>query len=204
MSKMHFPPELAEPARANHPDKPEMGDDEDIVDYLGRCADQWTTSPPPAPEGFELVPCEANPRHWPEYRLVDEDFYPAPCARCVYDDLRADRDRLACKAQHRRWKSWRVLGWLGSKGYALGVIAGHGVTYGRCEHCGIGRQYGAVRWRGKRPYVLGVSRDSWACLRRGHRRRELVFGRGICTVCLPCPECGSTDVEHYSCEEAER
>lgn len=194
------PPTTPYQVRTNHPSKPEQGDDEDYVAYLGRCADHWIGNPPPAPEGFELMECHSEPRHWPEYRVIDDDFYPGYCSGCQYNALRETASKWECRAMHRRWKSWHILGWLNGKAYVLGIIAGSGVAYGRCEHCGIGRQYMRPRWRGKRPYILGVYRETWICLRHGHRRRESIVSRGICTVCLPCPECGSTAPEHISCE----
>jgi len=183
----------------NHPDKPVMGDDEDYVAYLGRCADQWTKTPPEAPDGFERITCL---NHWPLYTVTDDDFYPAPCPACVADSMSRTVSELRCRAEHRRWKSWRVLGWLSGKAYWLGLTCSGGVTYGRCQHCGIGRQHHRPRLRGKRPYILGVQRETWDCWRRGHRRRESHWTRGLCTVCLPCPDCGSTAPEHWSCDPA--
>ena len=183
-----------------HPDIPECGDDEDFVVYLGRVSDVLCETPPPAPRGFMLIPCEASPRHYPEYRVAEDVFYPAPCLTCQFDATYRDLCEARCKLQHRRWKSWRAWGWLSSKGYVLGVIGSCGTSYGRCEFCGIGRQHHRPRWTGKRSYILGVSTDTWACLRRGHRRQESHWSGGICTVCLPCPECESTAPEHFSCE----
>lgn len=181
----------------NHPAKPEMGDDEDYVAYLGRCADQWTQTPPEAPHGFVRISCL---NHWPVYTVADDDFYEAPCPGCLIDSSYNEANEMRCKAQHRRWKSWRALGWLSRKAYSWGVAAACGTSYGRCRYCGIGVQHHRPRWRGSRPYILGVSRETWACLRRGHRRAESHWSRGICTICLPCPECGSASPEHWSCD----
>lgn len=184
----------------NHPAKPIQGDDEDYVEYLGRVAEHWSVHPPAAPPGFELVECIATPRHWPEYHVADDDFYPGLCCSCQYDMLRTTASEWECKAKHRRWKSWRILGWLAGKAYVLGIIASHGTTYGRCEHCGIGRQYHRPRWRGRRPYVLGVFTETWGCLlKRHHRRATSYITGGLCTKCLPCPDCGSTDPTHHVC-----
>lgn len=201
MANIMPPPNAPSDVRINHPSKPVMGDDEDCVEYLWRTGSHWIDNPPPAPPGFELVECGATPRHWPAYSVVDDDLYPGCCPAC-YSDSQAEKIReLECKAKHRRWKSWRILGWLSSKGYSIGIIAGCGTSYGRCELCGIGTQHMRPRWRGRRPYILGVSRDTWTCLRHGHRRQESHWSRGLCTVCLPCPECGSTKPEHFSCDE---
>lgn len=183
----------------NHPDIPEQGDDEDFVEYLTRVGDLLVERPPAAPPGFVLVECTAEPRHWPEYHVAEDVFYPAPCSRCQMDSFSKSANEWRCKATHRRWKSWAILGWLGRKGYSLGAIGGCGTSYGRCEFCGIGRQHTRPRWKGSRPYILGVKRETWACLRRGHRRQEHI-SCGLCSVCMPCPECGSTDPTHYSCE----
>lgn len=199
MSKVHFPE--YSPPRANHPDKPERGDDEDLVEYLGRCNDQWTLHPPAAPEGFELIECTAEPRHFPVYMPVDNDLYPAPCPSCIYDALSESRERLDCKAHHRRWKSWRIWQRLSSRLYTLGITSsGGGTRYGRCKFCGIGRQHIAPLWRGKRHYILGVERETWACLiKRHHRRTATHITAGLCSKCCPCPDCGSTDPTHYVC-----
>lgn len=191
-----MPPEYP-PMRADHPDKPEQGEGEDYVEYIGRCATFWTEHPPAPPEGFELVPCEAEPRHWPEYRPVDNTFYPSPCMACQLDATSKSESELRCRLTHRRWKSWGVLGWLGQKGYATGVVASTGVSYGRCAHCGIGRQYMRPRWRGRRVYILGKRTDDWRCLLKYHHVATEDPGIGIpCTKCLPCADCGSTDVGH--------
>lgn len=185
----------------NHPDLPEQGEDEDFLEHLNRVALWLTGTPPAAPQGFRLIECERDSRHHPLYEVAEDVFYPRPCPDCVGEDAHKRERELICKRDHRRWKSWRGLRWMASKGYSLGIIAGCGSSYGRCEFCGVGVQHDHVRWTGRRPYVLGVSADSWRCmLRYRHRRTESVYSRGICTNCLPCPECESTDPEHYSCE----
>lgn len=196
------PPSVTPQVRTNHPSKPVSGEDEDFVEYLTRCGDHWIDNPPPAPEGFELMECTATPRHWPEYRIVDDDFYPGFCSGCQYQTLNESHRRLRCKADHRKWKSWKMWWRIAGRLYTLGITSsGGGVSYGRCEFCGIGRQHHAPRWRGKRPYILGVQRETWTCLLRYHHRRQLShYTRGLCTVCLPCPECGSTNPTHFSCE----
>lgn len=187
----------------NHPSRPEQRDDEDFVEYLGRLADFWTNAPPPAPEGFELLECGATPRHWPEYAITDDTFYPGHCLRCQLDSVSRDNRRLRCEAEHRRWKSWRIWSRIASRLYVLGVTSsGGGTSYGRCEFCGIGRQQIAPHWRGKRVYILGKYREWWVCLlKRRHRYAPLRGNFGdLCAKCLPCPECGSQDPMHYVCE----
>lgn len=182
-----------------HPDLPEMIDDEDIVDYICRVGDWLSASPPPAPPGFVLVACEADPRCHPEYRIAEDVFYPAPCTSCQNAaNYRSEREQT-CRLEHRKWKSWAGLSKINRRLYALGIIAGSGTSFGCCEFCGIGRQEMRPRWRGGRPYVLGLKREEWACLRRGHRHSPHV-ACGLCSVCMPCPDCGSIDPTHYSCE----
>lgn len=202
MSAIRFPAEPT-PARHNHPDKPEMGEDEEYLDYLVRTAGWPTENPPSAPHGFELIECSAEPRHFPIYMPVDDDLYPGHCLFCERDDLSRQIREHKCRENHRRWKSWRIWWHIAGRLYTLGITAsGGGVSYGHCEFCGIGRQHHAPRWRGKRSYILGKRREFWACLRRGHIFREHI-GCGLCSVCAPCPDCGSTDPTHYSCEVAE-
>lgn len=187
--------------RPNHPDLPEMGDDEEFVDYLTRVGDFLIENPPAAPPGFVLVECGAQPRHWPEYRIAEDVFYPAPCSQCQHDATWESLNEARCKLEHRRWKSWGIWWHISSLLYSLGFTAtGGGAAYGRCKFCGIGRQHMAPRWRGRRPYILGVSREVWSCLLKGRHRYRLHYPSGLCATCCPCPECGSTDQDHYTCE----
>lgn len=110
----------------------------------------------------------------------------------------ADRVDELEHARHRRWRRWPVTGWVLGKAYTLGLVAGYGHQYGpRCHGCLTG-----VSWRGRRPYLLGLLREEWSCLRAGHRRREIPEAR-ICAVCAPCWVCRSTDPEHdaWLCEQ---
>lgn len=54
----------------------------------------------------------------------------------------------------------RLLGWA----YVLGVISGYSTTW----RDGVAR-HTHVSWRGRRPYVLVVSRDVWRCWLTGRR-----------------------------------
>jgi hypothetical protein len=101
-------------------------------------------------------------------------------------------------ARHGAWRRWKVTGRVLGWAYQLGVIGGYGYQGNSACHpmCVSG-----VRWRGRRLYILGWSRGRWACLLRyHHRRREVVDAPVLCSVCCPCPECGSTDADHWDCE----
>ena len=127
-----------------------------------------------------------------------DGMYPAPCPACVSDSQSETLARLHCEREHRRWKSWDIWSRIASRLYVLGVTSsGGGTSYGRCKYCGIGKQHMAPRWRGKRSYVLGKPREFWSCLRRGHIYSPLE-GRTfhLCSICLPCSQCGSTGPMH--------
>jgi hypothetical protein len=144
---LHVPAEMlaAYDARpANHPAKLEwLGYDEetdepieDYVDYLNRQADEWCNNPPPAPPGFELIECDAEPRHWPMYSVVDDDFYGGPpCLYCTSAVLR--EQHAPCEhSHHRAWRRWkitrRILGHL----YTWRLVRSYGTTYnGHCRGC---------------------------------------------------------------------
>ena len=171
-----------------------LDDEWPIEGFIAEC-DRVVADPPAAPRGLELVECGASPRHWPMYLAHVDGMYPSHCILCERDDLARQLRKVKCEREHRRWKSWsiwwRLAGWL----YVIGITAsGGGVSYGRCEFCGIGRQHIAPRWRGKRSYILGMRREEWTCLRRGHRHSPTEYG--LCAICCPCPSCGSTDPEH--------
>lgn len=120
----------------NHPLKPEQGEDEDFVDYLGRVSDYWSANPPAAPEGFELVPCECKPRCWPRYVVADDDFYPAYCEGPAIRSLR-EHNAVLGHAQHSRfWRSkvGRALAWKVLE--PLKLIEGFGVQWNaECDAC---------------------------------------------------------------------
>lgn len=170
-------------------------DDEWTVDaFIAEC-ERVTANPPPAPKGLELLECGATPRHWPTYVAHIDGQYPGHCYDCAIDNLDRANRRLVCERDHRRWKSWSALWWITTRLYALGITStGASVRYGRCEFCGVGRQHSLPRWRGRRPYILGKSRYWWTCLRHGHRHSPTDYG--LCSVCAPCPSCGSTEPTH--------
>lgn len=179
--------------RIAHPSKLVQGDDEDYVEYLTRQAEAWTTNPPEAPDGFEMVECEATPRHWPLYSPIDDDFYPSGCPHCAYDELYGAHAGCA-HSHHRRWRRWKITGKLADWLYASGLTSS-GASWQMNAHCrGC---YTMPKWnRNPRPYVLFVSRNTWRCLLKGHHRPGDPIGFGYCAKCLPCPECGSKTAGH--------
>ncbi|MGY1946598.1 hypothetical protein [Nocardia asiatica] len=174
---------------------PERGEDEDYVDYLERKGNFYEQSPPPAPPGLKLVECDATPRHWPVYEIDDSDYWPAPCYACVTDSYRNERDELARK-QHwfRHPIRGRVAARLVGKLRVLGVVSSYGIQGGGatgCRSCVTG-----IRFRGKRSYILGWPDWKWRCLlkKRHWPGEEGYFG--LCGKCVPCPDCGTTKVDH--------
>jgi hypothetical protein len=174
---------------------PEQGEDEDYVDFLGRKSDFYEQNPPPAPPGFELIECDATPRHWPKYQHADDDFYHPPCPDCVaasYRDEAAELKRRYHRLRHplRGRLASRIIGKLS----ALGVVSGYGTQFGGesgCNWCVTG-----IRFRGSRSYILGWPTRKWACLlqQRHWPGEGPIFG--MCGKCVPCPDCGTTKLEH--------
>lgn len=167
--------------------------DDPIADNVVGYALGWPLLPVdaavPAPPGFELVGCDATPRHPAVYVLAPAGgSYPAPCPHCqLWAEIDAHR---GCEhAGHGRWRRWRVVRWAVGQLYASGLSSsGGGVQWGGgCDRCLVG----GPSWRGARPYVLWVRRWTWRCLRAGHRPAERV-AFGFCSKCLPCPDCGSS------------
>lgn len=137
---------------------PEMVEDEDYVEYLGRAMDYYCASPPPAGEHLSLVECDATPRHWPMYEVKTDDFYPAPCQYCVYDDL---REQLNEKERQTHWLDHPIRGKLARRicgwAYSMGIIASFGTHFGgpaQCRSC-----ITSIRFKGRRPYILGRERE---------------------------------------------
>lgn len=180
---------------SNHPSKLEQGEDEGYLDYLTRQLAAWTDTPPAAPEGFELIPCRATPRHWPTYAVTDDDFYgPGGCPACDWADL-YESHRLCEHSHHRTWRRWkishRIATWLYTSGLA---VSGGGTSYGNgCNGC----MTSLPRFRrGERPYVLFVKWETWRCILKGHHTPGDPIAFGYCSKCLPCPDCGSKTAGH--------
>lgn len=139
------------------------------------------------PEGWQLVDCDqGHPVMW----MPDDQWcYPAPCMYCCYDAEARAHD--GCQhAQHGRWRRWRISHRLVGRAYVLGLVTGSGTRWGGgCNRC-----LTMIRWRGRRPYILGLPRENWLCLLR-YRHRRVDLG-GLCAVCCPCPGCGSQKAGH--------
>lgn len=162
--------------------------------FIAEC-DAILENPPPAPDGFELVECEATPRHWPTYFAHIDGMYDGHCPQCEVLELDRRLSEVRCQRTHRRWKSWNIWSRIASHLYVLGITSsGGGTRFGRCEFCGIIVQHMAPHWRGHRSYVLGLKREAWTCLRHGHRTAQTYYG--MCAICCPCPSCGSTEPDH--------
>lgn len=144
--------------------------------------------------GLQLVECDATPRHPRTWTLASE-AYPPTCMSCLYADLQ--KAHAGCDhTHHGRWRRWSITRRLAGRAYWLGIIGSYVITHdAHCHGC-VSRP----RWRGRRPYALGLQGWQWRCLRRGHRPREIP-GAGMCARCYPCPECGSTTSCFYGgCE----
>ncbi len=156
------------------------------------CPDHAPTEFP----GLRLVDCTADPPHlmW----VHEREDYGVPCYACIYAD-RAEREAEARQCRHWPWRRWKlthkVAGWLHVTGIAS---SGGGSKWGDgCNWC----LDSLPRYRGKRVYLLGVSRNTWHCWRRRHRRGEEV-GFGFCGKCMPWPCCGAETVQHVTgCRE---
>jgi hypothetical protein len=167
----------------------------------GREIDPNVGCPDHAPRnipGLAPVECEADPPHAPMWRLDGEhNGYGNPCPSCVYNGVAADL-RKATKTDrcyHWPWRRWAATKWAAGKAYSLGVISGYSLN----GHAPGGWCVGFHRaLRGKRPYLLGVSRETWRCWLIGHHRRGEEVGFGFCGKCVPWPCCGSQRQEHVA------
>lgn len=165
-----------------------------VEGFLAEC-DAMRDNPPAAPEGMERVQCDAEPPHWPTYVAHVDGMYPSPCPACQITEQSKRIEELKHQSHHRWWWKWRAYAWLARHSYSWGITSGS--SWGNmCSHCGTVTQ---IHWRGKRPYILGRPRDWWTCLLRYHHRQTLLQGSGFCTICLPCPDCGSTATDHFVC-----
>lgn len=97
---------------------------------------------------------------------------------------------------YRPWRSWRWVGRLFNRGYALGILSG---TSTAVNATGV-QHYAYLR--GRRSYILGLQREWWSCLLgRSALRRPHIPARqeryGVwCGRCFPCPDCGETRWHH--------
>jgi len=101
-----------------------------------------------------------------------------------------------------RWRRWTITHRFATFLYASGITSNGGsVSWG-------GEGHNACHTLPRldlhaRPYILGVSRDTWRCWLIGHHRRGEEVGFGLCGKCMPWPCCGATTYDHApSCEEA--
>jgi hypothetical protein len=157
--------------------------------------DEIIDTPAPAPTGFELIDCTADPRHYPIYFELDSDgIYPPPCMYCAYQAVHDEHS--GCQhSRHRAWRRWRITHWAASNLYASGLaVTGGGSSYGNgCTGC----LTALPRFRrGRRPYVLWLQWGTWRCLLKGHHLPGDHIALGYCAKCIPCPDCGSTTAGH--------
>ncbi|MFI6228577.1 hypothetical protein ACIBCR_14850 [Micromonospora echinospora] len=156
------------------------------------CPDHAPTQVP----GLRLVDCDNEPPHI--IFVHDADDYGVPCFQCRLAEY-AEQERQARQCRHGGWHSWRITGRLATLAYGLGITSGNAYSYGD-GHDGCVTD---IRFRGSRPYILGVSRDTWRCWFSGHRRGEPV-GAGFCGKCVPWPCCGAISEAHAEkCPEAD-
>lgn len=98
------------------------------------------------------------------------------------------------------WREWRLTHQLARRAYVLGVIAGRGLS-----STGHGWRLFHIRFRGKRPYVLGLKREKWGypwhLIRYRHWPGPIVWG--FCGKCAPWPCCGATGLDHAEDCEAD-
>ncbi len=147
--------------------------------------------------GLARVECDNEPPHAPMWTLDGEqNGYGNPCPQCMYsrvaDDLAKARKEDRC--YHWPWRRWRITGWLAMRCYSLGVTSGGGTWTWSDVHDGCRTRL--LSLRGKRPYILGVPRETWRCWIVGRHRRGEEVGLGLCGKCVPWPCCGSQQVEH--------
>lgn len=168
--------------------------DRDVTD--DPCPDHAPLTPPP---GLRLVECWSEPKHL--IYVINRDDYGHPCPECrLIPHIEADREARQCR--HWGWRRTRAVRRLVRWAYSLGVISGSCTSWGDgCDACvTVGRR----AFSGRRPYVFGVSRDTWHCWLKGRHLRGDEVGFGLCGKCLPWSCCGSERYEHNpGCREAD-
>lgn len=138
--------------------------------------------------GLRLVDCTAEPRHhvWVHQR---ED-YGVPCYACLYGEMR-QKELAQARCPHHWWNKTRMWRRWVRFGYSAGFIAGSGMTWdATCDGCCEISRFG------RSGYLFGISRDTWQCWRRGHRRGEDAGIGGSCGKCVPWTCCGSERFDH--------
>lgn len=145
-------------------------------------------------EAMARAECDSGD-HLPVYAAADDEAigYGFPCPYCMLADAH-EAHRYCEHSRHRAWRRWRLTHWLVTEAYLLGISSsGCGVRFGRgCNRCLIK----GIRLRGPRPYVLFVRRSTWRCLLIGRHFPGDPIGFGLCSKCVPCPDCGSRTAEH--------
>lgn len=97
------------PAVAAYDETVDFEDDNfDAADYLAAKAIYFHEHPVPAPEGFHLVDCDAQPRHPAIYEMVDHDFYGMPCHYCVGE---AQQDEFRRLEKETHWVRHPIRWW---------------------------------------------------------------------------------------------
>ena len=102
-------------------------------------------------------------------------------------------------SEHRAWRRWQITRKLATWLYVTGITSnGGGLRWGAgCDGC----QTMPTWTKTRRVYVLGVKMDTWRCILKMHHWPGDPIGFGMCSKCLPCPDCGSKTAGHDSgCE----
>jgi hypothetical protein len=106
--------------------------------------------------GLRLVDCTAEPRHY--VWVHQRDDYGVPCPWCLLKD-HAARDAEDRQCRHWAWRRTGIWRRLVRAAYSLGIISGSGASWGDGhEWCTT-----ISGFRGRRPYILGVARETWRC-----------------------------------------
>lgn len=140
--------------------------------------------------------CTAKPKH---KVLVSSEYdsWGNPCPYCLNDGAwklihELDDQR---EARSHRWHrlvpqkaASKVTGWM----YVLGIITSRGHTFSSRHHGCLT----SIRFRGKRPYILGWERWKWSCLFKSHHWPGEYIGMDVCGKCAPCMSCGSVTNAH--------
>lgn len=158
----------------------------------------------PCPDHFpaehpclQLVECWSEPKH--QLWVVNRDDYGFPCPLCrLKPYIEQDAEDRQCR--HWAWRRTAAWRWLVGNAYRFGVISSSRASWGDGHSwCTDG-----LSFRGRRPYILGVSRDTWRCWLKGRHLRGDDLGMfGFCSKCLPCAACGSKRFDHEAdCPEA--